>query len=281
MENHKSVLEVRDLTVVYNNGHVALSNATFTLVDGTITALVGSNGSGKSTLFNAIMGFIKATTGEIRINGEQIQVANKGSRVSYVPQTEEVDWTFPISAWDVVLMGRYGHMNLLRIPSQEDKAIALNALEQVGMLDYRSRQIGELSGGQKKRVFLARALAQQSQLVLLDEPFTGVDVKTENKIIELLQYLKGCGTTILVSTHNLGSIPDYCDHVIMVNRTIIAYGETESIFTKENLSLTFGGALRNLHIDHTDIEGADKHEFFVLTDDESALVIREDGKQKR
>lgn len=275
------MLEVTNLSVVYNNGHLGLSNASFKLGSGMICALVGSNGSGKSTLFKSVMGFIKPTTGNVRVGGESINVAHKKSLVAYVPQTEEVDWSFPVSVWDVVLMGRYGYMNFLRIPRAIDKEISLDALARVGMAEHRNRQIGELSGGQKKRVFLARALAQQGKLVLLDEPFTGVDVKTETKIIELLEELKEAGNTILVSTHNLGSIPEYCDHVIMVNQTIIAFGKTETVFNKENLALTFGGALRNLHIDHTDVEGADKNEFFVLTDDESALVLREDGKPQR
>jgi len=276
------MLEVNNLSVVYNNGQLALSNASFSLGSGMICALVGSNGSGKSTLFKSIMGFIKPTTGEVKIGGETIKAAHKRSVVAYVPQTEEVDWSFPVNVWDVVLMGRYGYMNFLRIPSLKDKEIALDALTRVGMADYRDRQIGELSGGQKKRIFLARALAQQGKLILLDEPFTGVDVKTEARIIELLQALKEAGNTILVSTHNLGTIPEYCDHVIMVNQTIIAFGKTEKTFNKENLALTFGGALRNLHIDHTDVKGAFKNEFFVLTDDESALILREDGTpQKR
>ncbi len=248
-------LVVADVTVAYNNGYVALHDASFDLLPGTICALVGVNGSGKSTLFKAIMGFVRPIRGTVRIAGNPVKDAHKMNWVAYVPQSEDVDWSFPVSVWDVVLMGRYGHMNFLRIPSAKDKQLALESLERVKMADYRDRQIGELSGGQKKRVFLARALAQQGRIMLLDEPFTGVDVKTEEAIIQLLRELRDEGHIILVSTHDLGSVPEFCDRVVIINRTVLAAGPTATTFTESNLARAFGGALRKMKLDHTDVPG--------------------------
>lgn len=270
-------IEVQDVTVTYNNGFVALRNATFQLQSGTICALVGINGSGKSTLFKAIMGFLKPSQGSIAIAGRPVAESQRKNWVAYVPQAEELDWTFPVSVWDVVLMGRYGYMNFLRIPSKEDKRIAMESLKRVRMEDFCDRQIGELSGGQKKRVFLARALAQQGKVLLLDEPFTGVDVKTELAIVELLRQLRQEGHIILVSTHNLGSVPDFCDQVVLIKRTVLAYGPTREVFTEENLSRTFGGVLRHFKFDHTDVPGARRNEIVLLSDDERPLVLGEDG----
>ena len=165
-------LDINDITVTYNNGHTAIHNASFILGGGTICALVGVNGSGKSTLFKSIMGMVKPTKGKVLFNNMPIKQALKKNIIAYVPQTEEVDWDFPVLVSDVVMMGRYGHMSFLRIPSKEDKNQVDIALQRVDMLEYKNRQIGELSGGQKKRVFLARALAQQGKVLLLDEPFT-------------------------------------------------------------------------------------------------------------
>ena len=210
-QEHAAALSVRGVTVTYANGHTALKDASFEVGGSTICALVGVNGSGKSTLFKAIMGFVEPVAGEVRICGLAVREALKRGVVAYVPQSEEVDWDFPVLVEDVVLMGRYGHMGFLRIASREDKRMVDVALERVGLTDYRKRQIGELSGGQRKRVFLARALAQDARIILLDEPFTGIDVKTEGAIIALLRELKDAGRTMLVSTHNLGSVPDFCD----------------------------------------------------------------------
>lgn len=271
-------LTVKDISVAYNNGHIALYDASFTLRQGTITALVGINGSGKSTLFKTIMGFIKPMKGAVTICGQSMRKAHKRHILAYVPQSEEVDWSFPVSVWDVVMMGRYGSMNFLRIPSKEDRIIVERSLERVQMLDFRSRQIGELSGGQKKRVFLARALAQQGKIILLDEPFTGVDVKTETAIIALLRELKNAGHLIFVSTHDLGSIPEFCDHVVIINKTVLASGPTETTFVAENLIKAFGGALRSVKIDHTDNPMESTHELQVFTDDERAFVTEQEGK---
>ena len=181
---------VNDVAVTWHNGHTALRDASFTVPSGSIAALVGVNGSGKSTLFKAIMGFVRLTSGKISVLGIPTRQALQKNLVAYVPQSEEVDWSFPVLVEDVVMMGRYGHMGMLRKAKKRDRQIVTDALERVDMVDFRHRQIGELSGGQKKRVFLARAIAQQGDVILLDEPFTGVDVKTEAKIISLLRELR-------------------------------------------------------------------------------------------
>lgn len=239
-------LRVDDVTVVYNNGHIALHDASFSLNPGTICALVGINGSGKSTLFKAIMGFVKPVCGNVTIAGRSVHAAHKRQLVAYVPQTEEVDWAFPISVWDVVMMGRYGTMNFMRIPRAQDKAIAMDSLKRVDMLDYRHRQIGELSGGQKKRIFLARSLAQRGRILLLDEPFTGIDITTEAAIIDLLRELRDEGHLILISTHDLESIPTFCDQAILLNHTVLAAGPLATSFTRANLSRAFGGMFHSL-----------------------------------
>ena len=270
-------IEVSDVTVAYNNGNVALRDASFALGAGTICALVGVNGSGKSTLFKAIMGFLRPAKGMVRIAGLTVDAARKHKLVAYVPQSEEVDWSFPVSVWDVVMMGRYGHMSFMRIPRAEDKRVVIESLERVGMTEFKDRQIGELSGGQKKRVFLARALAQKGRIMLLDEPFTGVDVQTESAIIELLRELRSEGHIMLVSTHNLGSVPEFCDQVVLVNRTVLAFGPTEKVFTEDNLGRAFGGVLRQFRFDESTIQEHDGRTVKLLTDDERPLVFGKDG----
>lgn len=202
-------LAVNRVSVTYRNGHTALRDATFSVPRGSIAALVGINGSGKSTLFKALMGFVRLSHGEIAILGQPVHRALRQNLVAYVPQSEDVDWTFPVLVEDVVMMGRYGHMGWLRRAKAHDREVVDAALARVGMSDYRHRQIGELSGGQKKRVFLAHAIAQQGKVILLDEPFTGVDVQTETQIITLLRELRDDGCTLLVSTHNLGSVMSF------------------------------------------------------------------------
>ncbi|MEG3662032.1 manganese/iron ABC transporter ATP-binding protein [Celeribacter halophilus] len=263
----------KDVTVTYRNGHTALRHASFEIPRGTVTALVGVNGSGKSTLFKAIMGFVPVAQGDIRLLGMSVNDALRKNLVAYVPQAEEVDWSFPVLVEDVVMMGRYGHMGFLRRPSKADHAAVEEALERVNMLDFRHRQIGELSGGQKKRVFLARALAQEGQVILLDEPFTGVDVKTEDQIIALLRDLRDEGRVMLVSTHNLGSVPEFCDRTVLIKGTVLGYGPTETTFTRDNLEEAFGGVLRQFTLGGADLhDDDDPRHVTILTDDERPLV---------
>jgi manganese/iron transport system ATP-binding protein len=263
-----------NLTVTYATGVTAVENATFMIGPSTICALVGVNGSGKSTLFKTLMGFLKPARGSVLISGLPVADALQRGIVAYVPQSEDVDWTFPVLVDDVVMMGRYGHMNRLRRPSVADHAAVDAALARVGMTAFRRRQIGELSGGQKKRVFLARAIAQGGAVVLLDEPFTGVDVKTETAIIDLLEEMREEGCLIFISTHNLGSIPQFCDQVVLFNRTVIAAGPTESTFTEANLATAFGGLLRHVRLGGSDLhDDEDERRVTVLTDDERPLVL--------
>ncbi len=269
-----SGIAAKGVFVTYRNGQTALRDTSFEIPTGTITGLVGVNGAGKSTIFKAIMGFVPVAKGEITILGRSVKEALGQNLVAYVPQSEEVDWSFPVLVEDVVMMGRYGHMGFFRIPRAADHAAVSDALARVNMTDYRKRQIGELSGGQRKRVFLARALAQDALVILLDEPFTGVDVQTEDAIIALLREMRDEGRVMLVSTHNLGSVPEFCDRTVLVKGTVLASGPTETTFTRENLELAFGGVLR-----HFVLGGADLHEdddarmVTVVTDDEKPFVI--------
>lgn len=270
MSDSAAGLDVDDVTVVYRNGHMALERASFAIPPGSIAALVGINGSGKSTLFKALMGLVPLASGHIRVLGGTVQAALRDNRVAYVPQSEDVDWNFPVLVEDVVMMGRQGKMGLLRIPSRSDRARVDEALSRVGLTDLRKRQIGELSGGQKKRAFLARALAQDGRVVLLDEPFTGIDVTTEDAIIELLRALRDEGRILLVSTHNLGSVPDFCDRTVLLRKTVLASGPTSDVFTRDNLERTFGGVLRQFVFE----DGKQRAENLgILTDDERPLVL--------
>ena len=274
-------ISVEDITVTYRNGHTALRGASFDTPTGTITALVGVNGSGKSTLFKAIMGFVPTAKGDISIMGQTVREALKKNVIAYVPQAEEVDWSFPVLVEDVVMMGRYGQMNFLRMARDADHAAVTDALARVGMSEYRKRQIGELSGGQKKRVFLARALAQDGKVILLDEPFTGVDVKTEDAIIELLRQMRNEGRVLLVATHNLGSVPEFCDRTVLIKGTVLDYGLTEDVFTQINLEHTFGGVLRHFVLGGTDLhDDEDTRQVTVISDDERPFVVYDDKKNQ-
>jgi manganese/iron transport system ATP-binding protein len=268
--------------VTYRNGQTALRDASFIVPTGTITGLVGVNGAGKSTIFKAIMGFVPVAKGQITILGHTVKDALKQNLVAYVPQSEEVDWSFPVLVEDVVMMGRYGHMGFFRTPKAADHAAVANALARVNMTEFRKRQIGELSGGQRKRVFLARALAQDGRVILLDEPFTGVDVQTEDAIINLLREMRDEGRVMLVSTHNLGSVPEFCDRTVLVKGTVLAYGPTETTFTRENLELAFGGVLRHFVLGGADLhEDDDARTVSVFTDDEKPFVIYDNPGQPR
>lgn len=237
-------IEVEQLCVDYN-GTVALYDASLTLPAGCICGLVGMNGAGKSTLFKALTGFVRPSHGRIRINGAPVLVAQRDQAVAYVPQSEGIDCNFPISVWDVVMMGRYGSMNLLRLPRQSDRVAVRDALARVDLLDLAKRPIGALSGGQRKRAFLARAIAQRASVLLLDEPFNGVDVRTEQLMAQLFLQFRQEGRTILISTHDLSHIREFCDLVVLINKTVLAYGDTAEVFTPENLSRTFGGMVPN------------------------------------
>ena len=267
-------LAAEGLTVTYPGGVTALSDASFALPTGTIAGLVGVNGAGKSTLFKALMGFVPVRQGRVEILGRPVPQALRENLVAYVPQSEEVDWTFPVLVRDVVMMGRYGRMGFLRRASAADRAAVDAALARVDMTAFADRQIGALSGGQKKRVFLARALAQEARVILLDEPFTGVDVATEDAIVALLREMRDEGRVMLVSTHNLGSVPRFCDRTILIKGTVLDHGPTETVFTHANLQRAFGGVLRRY-----DLEGADLHDdddprkVTVLTDDEHPVVL--------
>lgn len=267
-------MKVSNVTVTYRNGHTALKDANFQIPRGTITALVGVNGSGKSTLFKAIMGFVPVSEGSVSLLGISVKEALRKNLVAYVPQSEDVDWDFPVLVEDVVMMGRYGKMGFFRVPSKQDKEMVTQALDRVNMTKYRKRQIGELSGGQKKRVFLARALAQEGEVILLDEPFTGVDVKTEDTIIQLMRDLRDEGKVMLVSTHNLGSVPEFCDRTVLIKGTVLDYGLTKDTFTQANLEKTFGGVLRHFVLGGADLhDDDDTRQFAVITDDERPLVL--------
>ena len=233
-------IEADQLCVDYN-GTVALYDASLRLPEGCICGLVGMNGAGKSTLIKALTGFVRPSRGRIRINGATVAQAQRQQSVAYVPQNEGVDCQFPVSVWDVVMMGRYGSMNQLRIPRNSDRVAVRDALQRVDLFDLRHRPIGTLSGGQRKRTFLARAIAQRADVLLLDEPFNGVDVRTEKLMAQLFLNFRDEGRTILISTHDLSHVREFCDLVVLINKTVLAYGETSEVFTSENLSLTFGG----------------------------------------
>ena len=245
MENEKFAIEIKDLSVLYHNT-VALEKTNIKIPFGTFSGVIGMNGAGKSTLFKIIIGLAHPTTGNISVCGKNAHQAQKLGLVAYVPQSESVDWDFPVSVYDVVMMGRYGTQNIFRISKIEDHKKVEQALLKVGMYDFRDRQIGELSGGQKKRVFVARALAQEAEILLLDEPFAGVDAKSEKALTMLLVSLKEEGKTIILSTHELTSLSEYCDHVALVKNTVLAYGPTGEVFTHDLVSKTFDGAMHHI-----------------------------------
>lgn len=240
---NSSPLTVRDLTVAYQKMPV-LRNVSVEVPEGKLIGIIGPNGAGKSTFIKAVQGLVSAASGEVEIYGKPYKQQRK--LVGYVPQRESVDWDFPTDALDVVMMGRYGRLGWIRRPGKADREFALECLRKVGMADYASRQISQLSGGQQQRVFLARALAQEAQLYFMDEPFAGVDAATEKAIIQLLHELKQQQKTVLVVHHDLQTVEEYFDWVIMLNRRLIAAGPTEEIFTPDNLQKTYGGRLQML-----------------------------------
>ncbi len=233
------VITVRDLTVAYNESPV-LWDVDLDIEPGRITAIIGPNGAGKSTLLKAILGLVPIAAGSVRVFGRTLPKVR--SRVAYIPQRGSVDWDFPTDALDVVTMGRYGRVGWFRRPGAADRRIAEEALRKVGMSDYAKRQISQLSGGQQQRVFLARALAQEADLYLMDEPFVGVDAVTERAIVELLRNVRDAGKTVVAVHHDLQSVSEYFDNVALLNVQMVATGSVADVFTEDNLRLTYSGA---------------------------------------
>jgi len=228
-------IEINGLSVAYEHKRV-LSNIYLKIEPGFIYGLIGPNGAGKSTLFKSILKEVEPNAGEIKILGSVSK--DMLIKIAYVPQRDEVDWQFPATVYDIVSMGRFPHKRLLDRLNAADRSIILEALDQLDIMKLKDRQIGELSGGQQQRVFLARALCQQSEILLMDEPFVGVDIKTENKIIDILKDLVSKGKTVLVVHHDLDSVMMYFDRVILINQKLMAYGDTKTVFTKNNLAAT-------------------------------------------
>lgn len=236
----KKVFEVHDLTVAYKKTPV-LWNVDFEVPEGKLVAIIGPNGAGKSTLLKTAFGLISSLSGWVRFFDEPYTSVRK--RIAYVPQKEAVDWDFPTSVFDTALMGRYGHLGWIKRPGDVDKKKALQALEKVGILDLKDRQISDLSGGQQQRVFLARALCQEADMYFLDEPFSGVDVATEKAIVKLLKELGNAGKTVFVVHHDIQTVEEYFDWVVMLNVRLVAAGPLKETFTKANLNQCYGGRL--------------------------------------
>ena len=224
-----NAIEIRNLTVAYGE-NIALENLNLDVEAGSLMALVGPNGAGKSTLIKTILKFLKQVIGEIKINGKTL---------AYVPQRNSVDWDFPTTLFDVVEMGCYGRVGLFKRVNKEEKQKVLKAIEQVGMLDFKDRQISELSGGQQQRAFIARALVQEADIYLMDEPFQGVDSTTEKSIVDILKKLKSDGKTLIVVHHDLQTVPTYFETVTFINKSVIASGKVKEVFTQENIDMAY------------------------------------------
>jgi len=234
------LLEVSNLTVSYQREPV-LRAVSFSCPPGAVVGIIGPNGAGKSTLIKAVLGLVPRESGEVRVGGLPVDRAR--DRIAYVPQREDVDWDFPVTALDVVLMGRYRQVGLFRRPGPRDRALALELLERVGLEGFAQARIGQLSGGQQQRVFVARALAQEADLFFLDEPFVGVDAATERIILELMAQLRRAGRTIVMVNHDLGVVQDHCDLVLLLNGAVVAFGPPGEVFRPDLLRRTYGGRL--------------------------------------
>ncbi len=237
------MINIKGLSVSYDRKRV-LSNVFLKVESGYTYGLIGPNGAGKSTLFKSILGLIDPNSGDITVNGAAIDESLK--KIAYIPQKDDVDWDFPATVRDVVTMGRYPHKKLLQRMNKEDKRITDESLEQLGIADLANRQIGTLSGGQQQRVFIARAICQEAEIFLMDEPFVGVDMTTEHKIVEIMKDLAKEGKTIMVVHHDLATADDYFDKVILLNQRLIAYGDTTEVFTRENIALTYAPQMKIL-----------------------------------
>lgn len=235
-----AAIEVRGLTVRYHDV-VALDGASLTVLPGRLTGLLGMNGSGKSSLLKAIMGIVTPDAGEVRVLGRASRDARREALLGYVPQSEDVDWSFPLTVHDVVSQGRYGRLGPLRGLRAADREAVESALARVGLSDLAGRQIGRLSGGQRKRAFIARCLAQEAQVLLLDEPFAGVDVSSQATLTALLRELVAEGVAALVSTHDLAALPALADDAVLLHRRVLAAGSPQEVLRPENLALAFGG----------------------------------------
>jgi manganese/zinc/iron transport system ATP- binding protein len=233
-------IQIHDMTIAYHKKPV-LWDVDLDVPEGQLIGIIGPNGAGKSTMIKAVMDLVPKASGWVKIYGKDYGEMRK--IIGYVPQRESVDWDFPISALDVVLMGRYGHIGWMRRPGKEDRRLARESLDKVGMGDFAERQISQLSGGQQQRVFLARALAQDARIYMMDEPFAGVDAATERAIIDIMVTLREQGKTILVVHHDLQTVTEYFNWVIMLNMRVVASGLTREVFTDENLQKTYGGRL--------------------------------------
>lgn len=237
-------IEVHGLSVSYGKKRI-LVNIHLNVEGGKLYGVLGPNGAGKSTLFKAVLGLVPADHGTVKMFGDKPEDHRK--QVAYIPQKDEVDWHFPATVMDIVLMGRYPHKRLLQSISRKDREIAMKAMDDMGITDLRDRQIGALSGGQQQRVFIARALCQEADVFFLDEPFVGVDITTERKIIKMLKTLAEQGKTLLVVHHDLSTVQDYFDSVILLNQRLIAAGPTNETFNEDTLAATYGGQLSILH----------------------------------
>ncbi len=236
----KIALEIHDMTVAYHRRPV-LWDVDLQVPEGKLVGVIGPNGAGKTTLIKAVLGLVPLASGKVEIYGQPYQ--DQRHLVGYVPQRESVDWDFPVTVRDVVLMGTYGRLGWFRRPGRAERELAESCLEQVGMASFARRQIRQLSGGQQQRVFLARALAEQAQVYFLDEPFAGVDAATESAIVDLLQTMRSAGKTVFVVHHDLQTVRDYFDWVILLNMRLVACGPVNETFTPENMQKTYGGRL--------------------------------------
>ena len=233
-----TVISVKNLTIAYNDKPVLWDN-NIDFVKNSITAIVGPNGAGESTLLKGILGLKKILSGKIEIEGKNLKDVKK--EIAYIPQSSSVNWDFPTTVFDVVLMGRYVHCGWIKRPNKIDKKKALDAIEKIGLSQYRDRQISQLSGGQKQRVFIARAIASDANIYFMDEPLAGVDKKTEGIIMEFLRDSQKMGKTSIVVHHDLNTIKKYFDHLVIINKRIIAQGLVNNVFTNENIEMAFGG----------------------------------------
>ncbi|MCL2065192.1 MAG: metal ABC transporter ATP-binding protein [Candidatus Cloacimonetes bacterium] len=239
MAEETCALEIHDLTVAYGTKPV-LWDIDLCIPKGKLVAIIGPNGAGKTTLIKSMVGLIKPVSGGVHFQIIEVKKGKFRNKIAYVPQSGSVDWDFPATVLDVVMMGRYGHLGWFKTPGRNEKNMALETLDKVGMREYANRQISQLSGGQQQRVFLARALIQDAEIYFMDEPFKGVDAQTEKSIVELLKNLKTEGKTVIVVHHDLQTVTSYFDWAILINLRIIANGSVEEVFNEQNLNLTYG-----------------------------------------